>query len=162
MEIKELSPIQAEIMQQVIDHMVPVHAFLGVTLKEAKLGYALLSLPFRPELVGDPRTNRWHGGIIAALLDSAGGAAAITTLTSEQDQCSSIDLRVDYLWPGKPLDLLAEGRVVRDGSSVLFATMKAWHPETGEVVTEGKAVYRVKRVGDGPGILDQNPSSEEE
>ncbi len=162
MEIKELSSIQAEIMQQVIDEMIPVHKFLGVTLVEVKLGYALLKLPFRPELVGDPRVSRWHGGIIAALLDSAGGAAAITTLTGEEDQCSSIDIRLDYLRPGKPLDLLAEGKVVRDGSSVLFTTMRAWHPETGETVTEGRAVYRVKRVGSGNALLDAPVSSSEE
>jgi uncharacterized protein (TIGR00369 family) len=102
-------------------------------------------LPFRPELVGDPRHNRWHGGILSALIDSAGGAAAITTMVSEKDQVSSIDLRVDFMKAGKPMDVLAEGRVVKDGNSVLFAQMKVWHEETGEVIAEGRGVFRVRR-----------------
>lgn len=140
-----MGPTEKEIFQQVINEMVPVHKFLGVTLREIGKGYALLHLPFRPELVGDPRHNRWHGGIISALIDSAGGAAAITTMVSEKDQVSSIDLRVDFMKAGKPMDILAEGRVVKDGNSVLFAQMKVWHEETGEVIAEGRGVFRVRR-----------------
>ena len=140
-----MGPTEQEIFQQVINEMVPVHKFLGVTLREIGKGYALLHLPFKPELVGDPRHNRWHGGIIAALIDSAGGAAAITTMVSEKDQVSSIDLRVDFMKAGKPMDILAEGRVVKDGNSVLFAHMKVWHEGTEEVIAEGRGVFRVRR-----------------
>lgn len=162
MEHKELSPFQADFIKQVIDEAIPVHRLLGIILREVKWGYALLHLPFKPELVGDPRLNRWHGGIIAALMDSAGGAAAVTTLTSEKDQCASIDLRVDFLRPGQPMDLLAEGRIVRDGNSVIFVETRVWHEETGEVITEGRVVLRVKRVGNGEAIQDAKLSLEEE
>lgn len=140
-----MGPLEQDIFKQVINEMVPIHKFLGVTVRDIGEGYALLHLPFKPELVGDPRHNRWHGGMVAAILDSAGGAAAITTMRSEKDQVSSIDLRVDFLEAGKPLGILAEGRVTRNGNSVLFASMKAWHEETGEVIAEGRGVFRVRR-----------------
>ena len=139
-----------ELVKNVIDNVIPVHKLLGITLHDVKPGYAVLSLPFRPDLVGDPRSQRLHGGIIAALLDSAGGTAAITTLTSPDDMVSSIDIRVDYLEPGKPMDVLAEAKILRSGNAILVTSMKAWHPETGEVICEGRGVYRVKRLKDTP------------
>lgn len=141
----ELSPAEFEMIKHVIDEIVPVHKYLGITLREARKGYAVLHIPFRDELVGDPRFRRWHGGMLATLVDSAGGAAAITTFTSAEDQCSSIDIRVDYMNAGKPLDLLAEGELVRDGNSVLFFRMRVWHEETGEVIAEGRGAYRIRR-----------------
>lgn len=143
-----------KMMQQVIDEMIPVHKLLGITLKDVKAGWASLSLPYRRELEGDPRSNRMHGGIIACLLDSAGGAAAITTLTGPEDMVSSIDIRVDYLEPAKPDDVIAEGEIVRNGSALIVTRMKAFHASTGEVIAEGKAVYRVKRKGNGKAFLE--------
>lgn len=134
-----------KIMAQVIDEMVPVHKFLGITLRDVKPGWAQLYLPYRQVLEGDPRSNRMHGGIIACLLDSAGGAAAITTLTGADDMLSSIDIRVDYLEPAKPDHVVAEGEIVRSGSAIIVTRMKAFHETSGEVIAEGKAVYRVKR-----------------
>ncbi len=160
----ELSTIEYEMIKHVIDEVVPVHKFLGITLREARRGYAVLHIPFRDELVGDPRHRRWHGGMLATLIDSAGGAAAITTFTSAEDQCSSIDIRVDFMEAGKPTDLLAEGELVRDGNSVLFFRMRVWHEESGEVVAEGRGAYRIRRHGNSTKDLGAvlNGSGEEE
>ena len=144
----ELSQIELEVIQHAVNEFVPVHKFLGITLKDARRGYALLHFPYRKEVVGDPRFNRWHGGMLATIVDSAGGAAAITTFTSPEDQVSSIDIRVDYLKAGQPYDLLAEGEIVKDGSNVMFARMKVWQEETGEVIAEGRGAFRIKRQGD--------------
>ena len=150
-----MEDVLKKMMMQVIDEMIPVHRFLGITLRDVRVGWAELYLPYRPELEGDPRSKRMHGGIIACLLDSAGGAAAITTLTGPDDMISSIDIRVDYLEPAKPDNVIAEGEIVRNGSAIIVTRMKAYHESTGEVIAEGKAVYRVKRKGDGIAFSDQ-------
>ena len=126
--------------------MIPAHKLLGIVLHDVKPGHATLSLPFRDELIGDPRSRRLYGGVIACLMDSAGGAAAITTLTSEKDQCSSVDIRVDYMEPGRPADVLCEAEIVRSGNSIIYTKMRAYHPDNGETIAEGRAVYRVKRM----------------
>lgn len=139
--------IPKDLLRSVIEEMIPVHKFLGVKLLDIDHGYAKLHLAYRPELIADPRANRLHGGIIAALIDSAGGAAAITTLTSQEDKLSTIDMRVDYLEPGKADDVVAEGRIIRSGNNVIVTEMTASHQHTGEVIAQGKGVYAVKRYG---------------
>lgn len=128
-----------------VDELIPAHRLLGITLKEIGEGYALLSMPFRPELVGDPRSNRLHGGLVGALMDSAGGAAAMTTFHSPEDLLASIDMRVDWLEPSHAEDVLCEAVLVRSGSAIIVVDMKAWHPNSGEVIAVGRGVYRVRR-----------------
>lgn len=79
-------------------------------------------------------------------MDSVGGAAGITTLTSFEDKISTIDIRVDYLRPTTSETLVVEGEIVRSGNRIIATKMKAYHegsPET--LVAEGRAVYNVKR-----------------
>jgi uncharacterized protein (TIGR00369 family) len=98
--------------------------------------------------VGDPRIQAIHGGIIATAMDSVGGAAAMTTLTSFEDKVSTIDMRIDYLRPGKPMDLMVEGEIVRSGNRIVVTRMVAYQEDKQHLVAEGKAVYNVKRKSD--------------
>lgn len=143
-----LPDVVVDTIRYVIDQYIPAHRFLGITLHTLEQDRAVLALPYREELVGDPRTHRMHGGIIASLLDSAGGTAAMTTMTSHEDIISSIDFRVDFLNPAKPEDVLAEGKIIRNGKNVVFTTMRAWHKDSGESIAEGRGVYRVTRYGE--------------
>ena len=65
-----------------------------------------------------------------------GGAAGITTLKHHDDKLSTIDLRVDYLAPGKAKDLITEGIVVKSGSRVIFTRMIAYHDDRENLVAE--------------------------
>lgn len=119
---------------------------MGLQLISIVPGKAEILIPYRPELVGDPRTDRIHGGVISTAMDAAGGAAAITTLKNTNDQLSTIDIRVDYLFPGRPEDILVEGTIVKDGKNIIFTQMKAFHAHAQELIAEGRAIYKVKRV----------------
>jgi uncharacterized protein (TIGR00369 family) len=142
-------PISMHIDPQAFIHLmetiVPLHQYLGVKFLEVRNGYARLLIPFRPEWVGEPRGKRWHGGLIATALDSVGGAAAMTTLASFDDRVATIDMRVDYLRPSGPQDLVAEGEIIRNGNSVIVARMWACHPGNPDILAEGRAVFRVRR-----------------
>lgn len=129
---------------------VPFNAFLGIDLDVLEQGRAILSLPFRPEFIGDSMRTppALHGGLIATLIDTAGGAAVWTTVQM-QDRVSTIDMRVDYLRPGRSEPLLAEAVVIRTGNRVGVTTMRAYHPSTpNEAIAEGRGVYNIKRVGE--------------
>jgi len=139
--------IDKEIFKEIVENFIPLHKELGVKLIDIQEGYAKIMIPFKPELVGDPRTNALHGGIISLALDSVGGAAAMTTLVSPDDKISTIDMRVDYLRPGKPQDFYAEGELGRSGNRIVVTRMIAYH-EKEKPIAEGKGVYNVKRKTD--------------
>ena len=137
-----------EVYKNIIDNLIPLHPFIGITLEKIEDGFAQIRVAFRNELVGDPRIQAIHGGIIATAMDSVGGAAAMTTLTSFEDRVSTIDMRIDYLRPGKPMDLIVEGEIVRSGNHIVVTRMVAYQEDKKHLVAEGKAVYNVKRKTD--------------
>ncbi|MCZ2356545.1 MAG: hotdog fold thioesterase [Bacteroidia bacterium] len=134
------------LFEQILEEMVPFHRILQLRLEEISTGCARLRIPYRPDLVGDPRRNSIHGGVIASAMDAAGGAAALTTLTSYEDRCSTIDLRVDYYRPGRAEDIITEARIAQNGNRVIFTHIKAYHPsDPNSIIAEGTAVFSVRR-----------------
>lgn len=140
-------PLQAHLkqLQQVMNDAVPFHRLLGLQVTELDRGHATLELPFRTELIGDAERPSLHGGVISVLADSCAGTA-VWTCIGPQDRCSTIDLRVDYLRPGKSEDLRAEGEVLRVGNRVGVANVRVFHPsEPNVLVAEAKGVYSIRR-----------------
>ncbi len=138
--------------QQMLDRLarlfetaVPFVRFLGMRFASAETGRVVMEIPFRPELIGNPTLPALHGGVISTLLDTCGGAAVWSQL-GRNDRVSTVDLRVDYLRPGRPETLLGEGLVVRLGNRVGVARLRAWHPGgEDEPVAMGTGVYNVRR-----------------
>ena len=123
---------------------VPFNAHLGIEVTEIVEGQVRMRLPYRPEFVGDPTRPALHGGILATLLDTVGGAAVWSTKTLS-DRISTIDLRVDYLLPARLEPVLAEAKVVRVGRRVAVAAMRAFHESApNQTVAEGKGVYNIR------------------
>jgi uncharacterized protein (TIGR00369 family) len=141
----EISKDVLEAVTRFMSEQIPFNAFLGVRVDALEHGRAQLSVPFRPEFIGDPFRPALHGGVISALIDACGGAAVWTTVRPH-DRVSTIDLRVDYLLPGRSCDLVVEARVLRAGNRVGVASMRAFHPDAPEAtVAEGKGVYNIMR-----------------
>lgn len=136
-------------VQELFGEIIPFNKFLGMTLESLGEGRARLRLPFRPELIGDPMRPALHGGVISALMDTAGGAALWSRLTLE-DRVSTVDLRVDYLRPGKAETLLADAHIRRLGNRMGVVSIRAFHPsDEAESIAEAMAVYNIRRGADG-------------
>ena len=113
----------AALMRQVISTS-PFAVLLGITVVELSDGRAVLSLPFREEVVTIGRTV--HGGALASLLDTAAMAAAWCGAPEpDRLQGSTIGLTVSYLAPADGVDVLAEARVLRRGRSVVHVDVDA-------------------------------------
>ncbi len=69
---------------------------LGITVVETGPAFAILTLPFRPELIGDPVRKVVFGGAITTLLDHASGLAVACALDVLR-AIATVDLRVDYV-----------------------------------------------------------------
>ena len=122
---------------------IPIHKYLGLKVDTIEKDFIRVKVPFRKDLVGDIRTNHWHGEIIATILDSVGGAIGIANFNSSEDKLSTIDLRVDYLRFADGNDLVFEGKLVRMGNRIMVTKMKALQEDV--LVAEGKGVYNFIR-----------------
>ena len=122
---------------------IPIHKYFGLKVEIVEKDFIKVRVPFRKDLVGDIRTNYWHGGIIATILDSVGSAIGIANFNSPEDKLSTIDLRVDYLRFANGNDLVFEGKLVRMGNRIMVTKMKAFQDNL--LVAEGKGVYNFIR-----------------
>jgi uncharacterized protein (TIGR00369 family) len=138
-------------IQEFMREMIPFNRYLGMELVALEQGLARMELPYRPEFIGDPFRPALHGGVVSALLDTCGGAAAFSVV-GLGDRVSTVDLRVDYLRPGREERLVAEGRVVRAGNRVCVVNLLAFHPGgEAEPIAQASAVYNVRRATPGEG-----------
>ncbi len=138
--------LNISLIRQVMEEIIPFNRWLKIKLQHVESGKAILEIPFRDEFVGDPRVPRLHGGVIATLLDSAGGAAAMTTLTSKRDHIATVDLRIDYLRPAAAVPVKAKGEVVFSGDRIVFTRMVAFQEDELHPIAEARGVYHVVRM----------------
>jgi len=143
---------------EIMERHVPFNAFLGLVAEEVTSRGAVVRMPFRPELVGDPTRPALHGGTLSMLVDTAGGTAVFAA-AKPGSRVSTIDIRVDYLRPAALVDSIAEARVVRIGGQVAVARIQVWQPvdptnasseacegegKEKRLVAEGTGVYAVR------------------
>lgn len=88
-----------------------------------------------------------QGGILAAMLDGVMGAAAVSTLTAEEN-ITTLEMKVSFMRPCQAGPLMAEGRVVHRGRSVIF-TEGSLTAEDGSLVATATATARLVPLGAG-------------
>jgi uncharacterized protein (TIGR00369 family) len=136
--------MQPETLRQLMEEFIPFNRVLGMKLVTVSRGFVRIEVPFREELIGDPLRPALHGGVISALADVAGGAAVWSELDDDRARVATIDLRVDYLRPGKLEMLVAEAQVVRAGNRVGVADVRMFHPSNEpDTIATGKGVYNI-------------------
>jgi uncharacterized protein (TIGR00369 family) len=113
---------------------------VGLELEEAKLDYARMRLPFRPEL--EQPAGVVHGGAIATLIDTV-AVPAIGTAYPQMPVMLTIDMQIRYLGAARATDLVAEGWIVKRGRSIVFCQAEVVSSPAGELVAEGWLTYRV-------------------
>ena len=79
-----------------------------------------MRLPFRAEIVGTPKVDRLHGGVVASLIDAAGCYLLIGLLNK---RVSTANLVVDFLRPAHG-ELIAVARLVKMGRRICNLTVE--------------------------------------
>jgi uncharacterized protein (TIGR00369 family) len=129
---------------RLMETLSPFNKLLGLRVELLEAGHAVVWLTPRPEFIGDPRRATLHGGVLSALIDTAGGAAAWSTLEPMEDAVSTVDLRVDYLEPATVgADLRAEARLRRKGNRVCHVQVEM--TQGGTAIATGVGVYNIHR-----------------
>jgi len=136
------------------DEVIPFNRMLGFRLESLDEDSVCIKFEMKEDLIGNIMGNILHGGVIAAALDSAGGFIAGIGLMQKPDdfqdeqilkkilKMGTIDLRVDYLRPGKGKYFLATGSIMRMGKKVAVTRMKL-HNDKGVLIAVGTGTYLV-------------------
>lgn len=129
------------------EQSIPFNAFLGLQVGCLKRGFAQVFLPYRQEFIGDLHRPAVHGGVIATVIDTAGGLATYTHLKLG-DRLSTVDIRIDYLNPGLQQTLLVESKVIYFGNRIATVDSIAYQELDDErhPIATGKAVYNMRRI----------------
>jgi uncharacterized protein (TIGR00369 family) len=94
---------------------------LGVELAAVEPGLCELRLPFREQLT--QQHGYFHGGIVAAVADTAGGYSALTLMPAGF-VVLTVEFKINLIAPAKPGLLIARGRVVRPGRTLTVTSVE--------------------------------------
>lgn len=137
---------------------MPFNRELGLELKRLDTDHAELTFAHQTRLVGNAAQKILHGGVIAAVLDVAAGLVCVTSSLIRRDKpnhplleaemrqrlakMGTIDLRVDYLRPGRGEVFTADARLIRAGNKVSVARVDL-HNDSGVHIATANATYLV-------------------
>ncbi|HWA01673.1 MAG TPA: PaaI family thioesterase [Caulobacterales bacterium] len=111
---------------------IPYALFLGVKA-ELKGDELTLVLPFQPHLIGNPMVPALHGGVVGALMEIA-ALTQIAIASKGARSAKTIDIGVDYLRSGRPMDTFARARVVKIGRRIANVQVEAWQNERAQPI----------------------------
>jgi uncharacterized protein (TIGR00369 family) len=131
-------PLTGGELQAMLDHS-PFIAFLGLKITEADAAREQVTMTcvMRPEFERGKGTGQWHGGPIAAIIDTVGDYALIMAL---RRGLPTINFRVDYLRPAIKTALTTTARVRRAGKSVGVVDVDVFNDQKA-LVAVGRAAY---------------------
>jgi uncharacterized protein (TIGR00369 family) len=133
------------ILRQMAEELIPFNKLLGVRVESMERGAVTLSVPFRDELIGDPLKHALHGGVLSAVADAAGGFAVWSAVEHPEGRVSTVDLRVDYLRPGRPETIIVSASITRVGARLGWADVRIHHPGAERnLVATARGVYAIK------------------
>ena len=117
----------------------PFICFLGLIVTEADPQQQRVSMtaPMRPEFERIAGSGQWHGGPIAAVIDTVGDYALVMSVGHP---LPTINFRVDYLRPAVNTALTATAVVRRAGRSVGVVDVEVSDAK-GVLVAIGRATY---------------------
>lgn len=124
------------------------HTFTSYHYQDGKVFGKVKS---NPALIGNPNFEILHGGLTATLLDTIGGLESMLDIyrrdqgtfeeqTKKIKRLATVDLRVDYLAPGRGHEFIATAEVIRMGRKGCTTRMMLVNEE-GKPIAHGIASY---------------------
>lgn len=132
----------------------PFVRLIGMTLVHASNEEVRARFDMKPELVGNVHKQILHGGVIATALDMVGGMMGLVAVYQRMKEDSvpreerylrlmrlgTIDMRVDYLSPGRGEHFEASATLLRVGKKV-FVTRMELRNDNDDLIAAGTATY---------------------
>ena len=133
-----IEPLGVEALQERLSHSTFID-FMGLTVLSADPATetVVMRLAMRPEFERLRGSGQWHGGPIAAVIDTVGDYALVMLLGKP---LPTVNFRVDYLRPAINTALTATARVRRNGRSIGVVDVDVTN-DAGALVAIGRAAY---------------------
>ena len=139
-----LSEDEQQSRRQAIRSMMPRTPYLkslGIAFERYDPDEVTIRLPFREDLTNDG--TYYHGGVIAAVMDTAGAAAAWSNHDFDKGaRASTVAMSIQYVGACKRSDLVCHARAVKRGRELTFTEITATDAD-GTVVAHGVQTYRI-------------------
>jgi len=131
-------PLGKEELQQRLAHSAFID-FLNLTVltADAEQGRVVMRAAMRPEFERGRSTAQWHGGPLAAIIDTVGDFALVMLLGRP---LPTVNFRVDYLRPAIATALVVTATVRRNGRLVGVVDVDVEN-EAGQLLAIGRATY---------------------
>lgn len=138
-----------------MNEKIPFHRLIGLEVKRFASDISEVQFHWQADLIGNVPQGILHGGVTATALDMCGGLVAIAgvveTLPDDTppeeviqriSRCGTIDLRVDYVRPGRGKTFITTAHTIRSGNKVAVARMEM-HNEDNMLIAFGTGTYMV-------------------
>ena len=142
-----------KIVREVYENL-PFNRLLGLKVANLKPDEAGFTFAMGNELIGNAVHGILHGGVISAVLDATGGMTATASAIKRRQGLSqeeitdwiarigTIDMRVDYLRPGRGTRFESSGTIMRTGNKVAVTRMELRN-ENNVMIAVGTGAYIV-------------------
>jgi uncharacterized protein (TIGR00369 family) len=136
------------------EEKMPFNKYLGLKIDSINLEGVVVRIDMRDDLIGNFEKNVLHGGVISSILDFTGGVIAQIHVLNEMKGATrekmierltnmgTIDMRIDYIRPGKGSHFLATGHILRLGNKVAV-TRTEFINDDGVLIAVGTSTYLV-------------------
>ena len=137
-----------------VESQIPFNRVLGLRVESLEMDSICLKIEMKEELVGNPMKGILHGGVISSVLDVTGGMTAAMGVLKKLAgrpfeeigkrllNVGTIDLRIDFLRPGRGEYFLATGSIMRTGQKVAVIRMQL-HNDQDRLIAVGTGTYTV-------------------
>jgi len=138
--------------------LIPFNKVLGISidLLDYDTGEAVTSFDMRKDLVGNYAMGILHGGVTSSVIDLTGGLSALLSCARQNvgqsiqeigerlTGSATIDLRVDYLRPGKGKAFRCQSTVIRAGNRIVVSNIDLFNEKNIRIAT-GTGTYLISR-----------------
>lgn len=119
-----------QMLGEALVNNIPFNRHIGLKYQTVSEEECVITFDMKPELVGNYIQGILHGGVISSAMDMVGGTMAavgilhrnpathLDELKQKIAKLSTIDLRVDFLRPGRGETFYAKAELLRAGKKV--------------------------------------------
>jgi acyl-CoA thioesterase len=118
---------------------MPFYTHMGMRLTQLKRGRSEIKIKITKRLTQDSGVG--HGGVAAALIDSAVGLA-LCTLLDFQESITTVELKVNFIAPAQQGFLRAVGRIIHRGKRIAVGEAEV-RDQKRTLIAKGLVTYMI-------------------